>query len=47
MGQPRNKTLARFDTLMQCLDNDQPGPTLSIAKVFEEDREYNQGAAQV
>lgn len=43
MGQPRCKTLARFDELMQCLDTDQPGPTVETKKIFEEDREFNQG----
>ena len=44
VGQPRCKTLARFDELMQCLDADQPGPTVETKKIFEEDREFNQGA---
>ena len=43
VGQPRCKTLARFDQLMQCLDNDQPGATVETKKIFEEDREFNQG----
>ena len=46
VGQPRCKTLARFDELMQCLDTDQPGPTVETKKIFEEDREFNQGAWQ-
>ena len=43
VGQPKCKTLARFDALMQTLEEDQPGPTVKIDKIFEEDREFNQG----
>ncbi|KAK9789016.1 hypothetical protein WJX73_007749 [Symbiochloris irregularis] len=44
MGQPGGKSLDRFDTLMSALDKDQPGTSIEHGKVFEEDREFNQGA---
>ena len=31
--------------MRQALDEDQEGPTVLIKKLFEEDREFNQGAA--
>lgn len=31
---------------MQALDEDQPGPAVDWAKIFEEDREFNQGVQQ-
>jgi hypothetical protein len=37
------KTLVRFDEMMQALDTDQPGETVEWKKVFDEDREFNQG----
>lgn len=43
VGQPDGKTIERFDELMQALDVDQPGNSIVWAKVFEEDREFNQG----
>jgi hypothetical protein len=43
VGQPGGKALARFDEIMQALDEDQPGLTVEWKKVFEEDREFNQG----
>ncbi|CAL8464737.1 g4272 [Coccomyxa elongata] len=43
VGQPGSKTLNRFDELMQALDEDQDGPTVVLKKLFEEDREFNQG----
>jgi hypothetical protein len=43
VGQAGGKTLARFDELMQALEEDQGGPTAEWRKVFEEDREFNQG----
>lgn len=43
VGQPGGKTLARFDEVMQALDQDQSGPTVEWKKIFEEDREFNQG----
>ncbi len=29
--------------LVQALDEDQDGPTVQLKKLFEEDREFNQG----
>lgn len=43
VGLPGGKTLQRFDELMQALDEDQPGPSVQWATIFEEDREFNQG----
>ena len=43
VGEPGGKDLARFDEIMQALDEDQPGPNVEWKKVFEEDREFNQG----
>ncbi len=43
VGLPGGKTLARFDEVMQALDADQPTPTVEWKKIFEEDREFNQG----
>lgn len=43
VGLPGGKTTARFDEAQQALDQDQPGPTVEWKKVFEEDREFNQG----
>ncbi|EIE22924.1 hypothetical protein COCSUDRAFT_64043 [Coccomyxa subellipsoidea C-169] len=43
VGQPGGKTVNRFDELMQALDEDQDGPTVQLKKLFEEDREFNQG----
>ena len=43
VGQPGGKSLERFDTLMSALEKDQPGATIEHGKVFEEDREFNQG----
>lgn len=43
VGQADGKTPARFDELMKSLDEDQPGESVVWAKVFEEDREFNQG----
>lgn len=43
VGLPGGKTLQRFDELMQALDEDQPGPNVQWATIFEEDREFNQG----
>ena len=43
VGQPSGKTVARFDELMQALDEDQEGDDVEWKKVFEEDREFNQG----
>lgn len=45
LGQPGGKSYQRFDELMQALDEDQEGEAVEWAKVFEEDREFNQGAA--
>lgn len=45
VGEPGGKTLERFDTLMQAMETDQPGPTIEHRKVFEEDREFNQGGS--
>ena len=44
VGEPGGKSLARFDTLMAAMDKDQPGASIEHARVFEEDREFNQGA---
>ncbi|KAL4547191.1 hypothetical protein Ndes2526B_g07965 [Nannochloris sp. 'desiccata'] len=43
VGQPGGKDLGRFDEVMQALDEDQPGASVEWKKVFEEDREFNQG----
>ena len=43
VGQPGGKTLARFDEVMQALDTDQPENNTIWKKIFEEDREFNQG----
>ncbi|KAI7835772.1 hypothetical protein COHA_010350 [Chlorella ohadii] len=43
VGQPGGKTLQRFDELMQAVDEDQEGDRVEWRKVFEEDREFNQG----
>ncbi|KAL4448019.1 hypothetical protein ABPG75_005238 [Micractinium tetrahymenae] len=43
VGQPGGKTLKRFDELMQAMDEDQEGDMVEWRKVFEEDREFNQG----
>jgi hypothetical protein len=43
VGQPGGKSLASFDELMQALEEDQAGPNVEWKKVFEEDREFNQG----
>ncbi|KAL3145195.1 Translin-associated factor X-interacting protein 1 [Trebouxia sp. C0010 RCD-2024] len=43
VGQPGGKTEDRHDELMQALDEDQPGSKVIYKKLFEEDREYNQG----
>jgi hypothetical protein len=32
---------------MQALDEDQEGPTVVLKKLFEEDREFNQGASSI
>ncbi|KAK9824582.1 hypothetical protein WJX72_011489 [[Myrmecia] bisecta] len=44
VGLPGGKTKDHFDELMQALDEDQPADKVEHAKIFEEDREYNQGA---
>lgn len=40
------QTMLRIDRIRvaQALDNDQEGPTVQHRKLFEEDREFNQGA---
>lgn len=38
------KTLKRFDEVLQALDGDEPGPNVEWKKLFEEDREFNQGS---
>ncbi|KAI3438406.1 hypothetical protein D9Q98_000838 [Chlorella vulgaris] len=43
VGQPGGKSLKRFDELMQAMDEDQEGEAVEWRKVFEEDREFNQG----
>lgn len=43
VGAAGGKMPERFDQLMQALDEDQPGPAVDWAKIFEEDREFNQG----
>ncbi|DBB03290.1 TPA: Translin-associated factor X-interacting protein 1 [Trebouxia sp. C0006] len=43
VGQPGGKSEERHDELMQALDEDQPGSKVLYKKLFEEDREYNQG----
>jgi len=43
VGEPGAKTRERFDSLMQALDADQEGPVVNYKKLFEEDREFNQG----
>jgi hypothetical protein len=43
VGQPGGKTRERFDALMQALEADQEGPVVIYKKLFEEDREFNQG----
>ena len=43
VGQVGGKTSARFDEMMQALEQDQPGTIVEWKKVFEEDREFNQG----
>jgi hypothetical protein len=43
VGLPGGKGLPRFDEVMQALEEDQPGPTVEWKKIFEEDREFNQG----
>ncbi|KDD75088.1 hypothetical protein H632_c879p0, partial [Helicosporidium sp. ATCC 50920] len=42
-GQPGGKSEEDFDALLKALDEDQPGESVRWAKLFEEDREYNQG----
>eukprot|EP00887_Chlorella_sp_A99_P004632 scaffold4.g4632.t1 len=46
VGQEGGKTVQRFDELMQAMDEDQDGDCVEWKKVFEEDREYNQGGWQ-
>lgn len=43
VGQPGGKTLEHFDEACQALETDQPGPSVEWKKMFEEDREFNQG----
>eukprot|EP00884_Botryococcus_braunii_P012883 jgi/Botrbrau1/21596/Bobra.43_1s0006.1 len=43
VGEPGGKMADRFDALMQALDEDQEGQMVKYGKLFEEDREYNQG----
>lgn len=43
VGHPGGKSLERFDEAAQALDVDQPGTSVEWKKVFEEDREFNQG----
>ena len=43
VGLPGGKAAARFDEALQALDADQAGEVVEWKKVFEEDREYNQG----
>lgn len=38
------KSLKRFDEVLQALDGDEPGPNVEWKKLFEEDREFNQGS---
>ncbi|KAK9848176.1 hypothetical protein WJX84_010121 [Apatococcus fuscideae] len=44
VGLPGGKTLDHFDELMQALDEDQAEEKFEHKKVFEEDREFNQGS---
>ncbi len=43
VGQLGGKTLDHFDELMQALDEDQAEEKFEHKKLFEEDREFNQG----
>lgn len=43
VGESGGKTAVRFDEAMQAMDADQPGAVIEWKKVFEEDREFNQG----
>ena len=43
VGQVGGKTLDHFDGLMQALDEDQTEEKFEHKKLFEEDREFNQG----
>lgn len=44
VGEAGGKTADRFDELMKSLQEDQPGDKVEHRKVFEEDRDFNQGA---
>lgn len=43
VGLSSGKTVQRFRQLIDSLDKDQPGESVDWKKVFEEDREFNQG----
>lgn len=43
VGMPGGKSLDHFDELMQALDEDQEEEKFEHKKLFEEDREFNQG----
>ncbi|KAI8111630.1 hypothetical protein M9435_004130 [Picochlorum sp. BPE23] len=43
VGSPGGKSEKRFEDILHCLEKDQPGTHVEWAKLFEEDREYNQG----
>jgi hypothetical protein len=43
VGATGGKSAARFDEALQALDQDQGGDAVEWRKIFEEDREYNQG----
>lgn len=44
VGELGGKTLARFDALIAFLEEDAPGARVPWKGLFEEDREFNQGA---
>lgn len=43
VGTPMGKSEARFEELMDALDEQFPGPQKPWKRLFEEDREFNQG----
>jgi hypothetical protein len=42
-GQPDGKHATRFDEIMQAMENEHEGEAVAWKKLFEEDREFNQG----
>lgn len=43
VGESGGKNGDRFDELIKCLQEDQPGDKIEHRKVFAEDRDFNQG----